>query len=368
MPYNVVIERNEIIPSDSKLIMPLSMFQSYHTGVRLGSLIEFGKNYNNTLLIADWLLTSIHSETEAIEIGDRFIEKNWNLLKQGYFITTIEGWKQSTQLDIPSSEKPDTLNALSENKTSLKIIKLSDWRKIKEKEYQEVDLLIDQASQKGSTLYNKMVKTAQQCFSSMSIESSIQYQKEEYKAILTLGEFDYQIYPKDITPAMAEIYRIFKNRKLPAYKKVNFVSYTNQPSSQSEFFDPNKNNKLKRKNSLPLACRLILQQIDTIITNSMISNEEKLFFIDQIQQKIGTKAIQINTEQFNKIEIKGHILCELILPQVETIISSLEISEQQKPTFISQINNMLQIKFINNQKNENDDIDASLNQILQKQL
>lgn len=199
MKFSLSIDKE--IPQDSRLIFPISMNQSYHLGERLEVLIAFAEQYNSTVLIADELQRHNlkNDQKKAIKQGDDFIRKHIRIFERAVEVKTVEEWNRE------------------KNSKNLKMIRWRNWREIKRVEFDQARRKIECEYNKEEAFFDSVRETANQSLSAVSIESSIEYQKEEIAYLLTFFEFSIHVYPRELNPSQILAKNIFSSEKIPEF-------------------------------------------------------------------------------------------------------------------------------------------------------
>jgi len=227
------------IPDGARVVLPISLEQTLHTGDALRALLNFYKKYNPVVLLADTLHRFNHDHATARAKGDHFIASNADIL--GDF--TLIRWDQWI------SKYPD--------------------------EIEETKQLLTSQCLPGSLLYEKCQLTAEKCHTRSNLENSLSYQIEEYAVLLVMArEFDYLVYPRAATEGMSVIYKLFADIPKPVYVNANTI---NIPLEHYQV------NKLK---PLPLSLRLLLDQIESVFASGEISAENKLKLVARIEDLV----------------------------------------------------------------------------------
>jgi hypothetical protein len=273
MPFTVKLEKeSDSLKKDAKVLLPISLGQKYHLGERLKALVEFAKSYNTTILIADALHRyNLNDEKKALSMGDKFLDKNAEAFKDTVLIDSVESWEK-----------------YKDDAKVVKLVRWKTWAQIKQKELEVADRLIEEECKNPvSKLVKKLHETAKQSASAHSEESSIAYQKEENKYLLTFSEFDYHIYPKPLNPSQAETYTIFESSvKLPVHKSVKFENVEHPNSFFAE-------QKKRHEQSLPLALRLLINNFQEILGSSELSPVHKTLFIAKVSSMLTSAQHEI---------------------------------------------------------------------------
>lgn len=246
MQYICSLPQN--IGQNETIVLPISMNQPLEKGQRLEAILNAlevsGYKKQTTILVCDYLNRhNCHSETEAFEQGKQFTEEHKKILK-GF---NIEHWKSFMDA-IP--------------KKDLKI---------------QTSKIID-ATQPESRFYNKMRKTWEKCLSAhQMLENSIKYQTEEYVAILCMTKFDHLFYPKKMNNGLSYLYGFIDGYK-PKYHHIKISEFKNEA-----FFIGVSETQQKNKNHLHIAFRGVLQQIETLLTSSELSENSKKIFAEEVE-------------------------------------------------------------------------------------
>ncbi len=245
------------LPLTAKIVIPISMNQPLQTGVafkaQLDALKTLGHAKSNiTILVCDTLNRHNCSESESMKQGNDFILANKETL-QGY---NIIRWQEFVESHQP--------------------------------QFNEAHNRIITISQPKSYFYEKIRKTWEKCLSAQEFQASLKYQREEYAAILCMHEFDYLIYPKRPTNGIAYTYSHFKITK-PEYIHAR-INKTQAEKSQK----PISFNEMVRP--IPLAVRMALDDVETILSSSEISTQDKVFFADALQNLIDVKVSPVHSK------------------------------------------------------------------------
>ena len=127
-----------------------------------------------------------------------------------------------------------------------------------------------------------MKSTWKKCKSSNELKNSISYQKEEYAVTLCMEEFTDIVYPRKISDGLAYFMRNIEGKK-PKYHHVRIQKIENGSSldSKQTFFKEDK-----KRNFVPLALRMVLEQVETIMTSPEVSSSDKKIFAEEIENTI----------------------------------------------------------------------------------
>ncbi|MGB6976249.1 MAG: hypothetical protein WBE18_02165 [Gammaproteobacteria bacterium] len=255
MPFEVSLNVN--INNDAKILIPLSIIGKKEcTGERLKALINYFQSYNTTILVADGLqkYNLDGNESEALKKGQKFIDNNDEALKDAIVINSVEKW----------NEHKDTIG--------VKLVRWKTWAVIKETELKIADKVIDDNSQEGSALLASMKEQAKTRLGDEL--SSINYQKEENKYLLTFSDFDYHVYP-GLNKSQLKVCELFSDKfRLP---KPLSPTFTNIEQTLGLFCE-----KKERKKCLPFAMRMLFQQMVMIMGSSEFSPQAKSTFLNEI--------------------------------------------------------------------------------------
>ncbi|MBI5547662.1 MAG: hypothetical protein HY901_27585 [Deltaproteobacteria bacterium] len=249
---NFVATFPEAIPAGESIVLPISMAQPLERGERLGAIIQAfkEKSYQDrvTILVCDYLNRhNCSSDSEAIELGDQFIKDHATVL-QGF---RMMRWKEliDSQPSFPS--------------------------RLKE---------VIARSAEGTQFHNKLIKTWEKCLSaSQALASSLQYQIEEYAAILCMDEFDHLFYPKRITNGMAYLYN-FVDGKKPKYHyiRVSEVKDTQWATGTSAQGQPQDANKKDRRH-IHVAFRGLIEHAEILLSSGELSHKAKGVFAEELE-------------------------------------------------------------------------------------
>lgn len=232
------------------IVLPISMFQPLERGERLASILCYLRDHhlekNTTILIADYLNRHNNlSDEAALALGDEFLSEHESFF-HGF---NVVRWK-----DYMEQKKASFTKALT---------------------------AIEEASQEGSLLHNKMRKTWEKCMSAVhNLESSIKYQQEEYALLLCKDEFKHLIYPKRITNAMAFIYKNFSEYNLPEYHHIKITE-----------FDAQQPTEKKESRHLHVAFRGILEHVEFLLDSDQLSEKAKRKFVEELENTLALKGM-----------------------------------------------------------------------------
>lgn len=242
----------DISPSE-KIVLPISMNQPLERGESLKAILcaieASGYKHQVTILVCDYLNRhNCKNEDEALTQGDAFINDHAEMLI-GYHVLR---WK-------------DFLNNVQNHLFDIHL-----------KQIQET-------CQEESRFYNKIRKTWEKCLSAdQPFENSIQYQIEEYTAILCMNEFSHLFYPKRITNGMAYLYHFIEGNK-PKYHHIKVSQIKNphtQDAIQDERFFIGDN---ASRNHIHIAFRGLLEHMDMLLSSSELSSKSKKSFAEEAE-------------------------------------------------------------------------------------
>ena len=131
-----------------------------------------------------------------------------------------------------------------------------------------------------------MQKTWEKCLAAdQQLEASIQYQTEEYAAIMCMDAYDHLIYPKRITNGMAYLYQTVDGKK-PEYHHVKISEI-----KDSEKMDESDFILKKDRRHIHIAFRALLDQMDTLLTSSELSDKAKKVFAEEAENLLMTHGL-----------------------------------------------------------------------------
>jgi hypothetical protein len=283
MPFTASIDTGNILLGKSaKLLFPISLAgQKGHTGDRLTALVNFAKQYNSTILLADALQRhNLQDKEKALVLGDKFLEKHKTLFKGTVLIQSAEEWEK-----------------YKDNENVVKLIRWNTWGEIKSHEFKQAFSLIEANCQAdNSLLVKKMNETAQHNLSKANLSSSIDYQKEENAYLMTFSEFDYHCYPAPLNPSQTETVKLFSQQyKIPVHKSINFNSI--QLSEDTVAIK-----RQRHAQSLPLALRMLVQNVEDALKSTEISESHKKLFKEKVNSIFTSDEHENNMLKNNGIE------------------------------------------------------------------
>lgn len=135
-------------------------------------------------------------------------------------------------------------------------------------EYQDYYNLVLQKSDYETEWYDLMVRTHGGVSLDTNLENSLEYQRQEYAAILLMQSYDYLVYTGSISLAWSYLYRLFPQNKLPVFVK-------------AEFSKTKKANSIASQADAMHTTKMILTMIEQTLTSSNFPEEEKKKIIDR---------------------------------------------------------------------------------------
>ncbi|MCW8400753.1 hypothetical protein OQJ26_18385 [Legionella sp. PATHC038] len=165
------------IPANEAIVLPISMSQPLERGERLAAIIKSIRAHHyedrTTILVCDYLNRhNCETDAQALDQGDEFLQDHQYILN-GLRIVRWQEFLATRNQEVFTQR----------------------FSEVKEK------------NGDGSHFHLKMKKTWEKCLSAtQSLDASIQYQMEEYAAVLCMDEFDHLLYPKRITNGLAYLY------------------------------------------------------------------------------------------------------------------------------------------------------------------
>lgn len=248
------------INQNETIVLPISMNQPLERGARLEAILNAiemnGYKQKTTVLVCDYLNRhNCDSAIVALTQGNEFIEEHKQMLS-GF---RILHWK-------------DFIDSINKNEFAIQAQKILD------------------VSQIGSKFYNKMKKTWEKCLSAhQKLENSIQYQTEEYAAILCMSEFDHLFYPKKMNNGLSYLYGFVDGQK-PKYH------YVKINDSKNEQFFIGKSEISQNKTHLHIAFRCILQQMEILLTSAELSENSKKIFAEEAENLLMQHELLSNND------------------------------------------------------------------------
>jgi hypothetical protein len=266
-----VVKKHKNLEADdvsARVLMPISMGKKQHAGEMLAALVNFAKSFNTTILVADYLYRFNVGAEKALQMGDKFLEKNKEILREAIIIENVNDWGKY------------------KNQHLLKIVRWEAWREIKKNHWFYFNELIKKESEEGSSLSVSMNVTAQSqgINNPEEVQASVDYQKEENAFLFTFcQEFTHHFYPGDLNNSQAEVYRLFSN-KYEFPKHVVAVLERVMHVSHLGVFSENGKRVERKEKSLHVALRSLVPHIEILMSSPEISLSSKQLFIKKIQE------------------------------------------------------------------------------------
>ncbi|HAU3504147.1 TPA: hypothetical protein F7023_13985 [Legionella pneumophila] len=256
--FSAVIPVN--IPLNETIVLPISMSQPLERGERLAAIINSIRAHyyedRTTILVCDYLNRhNCDTDAKALEQGEQFLKEHHNMLN-GLHIVRWQDFLATRNQEIFA-------NRFSE---------------VKEK------------NADGSHFHLKMKKTWEKCLSAtQSLDASIQYQMEEYAAVLCMEEFDHLLYPKRITNGLAYLYNYFSGKK-PQYHHIK-MSEIKTVTQEELFSNLNQVPKNKDRRHIHIAFRALLEHMDTLLASGELSDKAKRVFAEEAENVFMTHGL-----------------------------------------------------------------------------
>lgn len=256
--FSAVIPGN--IPVNETIVLPISMRQPLERGERLAAIINSIRAHHyedrTTILVCDYLNRhNCDTDAKALEQGDQFLQDHQNMLNGLHIVR----WQDF----LTTRNKEGFENRLSE---------------VKEKNLD------------GSHFHLKMKKTWEKCLSAtQSLDASIQYQMEEYAAVLCMEEFDHLLYPKRITNGLAYLYNYFAGKK-PQYHHIK-MSEIKTITQEELFININQVPNKKDRRHIHIAFRALLEHMDTLLASGELSDKAKRVFAEEAENVFMTHGL-----------------------------------------------------------------------------
>jgi hypothetical protein len=248
------------IPANETIVLPISMSQPLERGERLAAIIKSIRAYHYedriTILVCDYLNRhNCDSDTQALAQGDAFLEEHKDIL------------------------------------SGLRIVRWQDFLKTrKQGEFTKRFNEVKEKNVPGSHFYLKMKKTWEKCLSAtQSLDASIQYQMEEYAAVLCMDEFYHLLYPKRITNGLAYLYNSFSGKK-PQYHHVK-MSELKAVTHEELFTNINPFPSIKDRRHIHVAFRALLEHMDSLLASSELSEKAKRVFAEEAENVLMTHGL-----------------------------------------------------------------------------
>ncbi|HAU1025005.1 TPA: hypothetical protein JBH98_11740 [Legionella pneumophila] len=256
--FSAVIPGN--IPVNETIVLPISMSQPLERGERLAAIINSIRAHHyedrTTILVCDYLNRhNCETDAKALEQGDQFLKEHYNMLN-GLHIVRWQDFLATRNTEVFA-------NRFSE---------------VKEK------------NRDGSHFHLKMKKTWEKCLSAtQSLDASIQYQMEEYAAVLCMEEFDHLLYPKRITNGLAYLYNYFSGKK-PQYHHIK-MSEIKTVTKDGLFISINQVPNNKDRRHIHIAFRALLEHMDTLLASGELSDKAKRVFAEEAENVFMTHGL-----------------------------------------------------------------------------
>lgn len=256
MPYTVKFVPD--LTEGCQVVVPISLSNPKFNRESILAIVQTAieMNVKITILIADYLSRHNMSVEDSLRKGDAII------------------------------------NECSEafNYPQITVVRWKEWIAAREEQF---DLSIKSARTmyaKNENFREGILRTAKQCKSVMSQDSSIEYQLEEYAALLCKQTYDYLLYPAYISHGMLGLYEAYQIKK-PVYVHVQLKNLKPKLLSSSTFFSSSvqeKNqvqNKLSRGRAMhaSLFTRCLVENIETLLSSPEVSPQDKDWFLEKIR-------------------------------------------------------------------------------------
>lgn len=256
--FTVVLPSN--IPASETIVLPISMSQPLERGDRLAAIIKSIRSHHyedrTTILVCDYLNRhNCNTDAEALEQGDEFLQEHQHILN-GLHIVRWQNFLATRHQDVFTQR----------------------FFEVKEK------------NGDGSHFHLKMKKTWEKCLSAtQSLNASIQYQMEEYAAVLCMEEFDHLFYPKRITNGLAYLYNYFSGKK-PQYHHIK-MSEIKTVTQEELFTNINQVPNSKDRRHIHIAFRALLDHMDALLSSGELSDKAKKIFAEEAENVLMTHGL-----------------------------------------------------------------------------
>ncbi|HAT7841686.1 hypothetical protein QBD27_14135 [Legionella pneumophila] len=256
--FSAVIPGN--IPVNETIVLPISMSQPLERGERLAAIINSIRAHHyedrTTILVCDYLNRhNCETDAKALEQGDQFLKEHHHMLN-GLHIVRWQDFLATRNQEVFA-------NRFSE---------------------------VQEKNADGSHFHLKMKKTWEKCLSAtQSLDASIQYQMEEYAAVLCMEEFDHLLYPKRITNGLAYLYNYFSGKK-PQYHHIK-MSEIKTVTQEELFSNLNQVPKNKDRRHIHIAFRALLEHMDTLLASGELSDKAKRVFAEEAENVFMTHGL-----------------------------------------------------------------------------
>ncbi|HHF7380183.1 TPA: hypothetical protein ACPSKF_000677 [Legionella anisa] len=248
------------IPANETIVLPISMSQPLERGERLAAIIKSIRAHHyedrTTILVCDYLNRhNCDTDAQALEQGEEFLQEHQNILN-GLHIVRWQDFLATRNQEVFTQR----------------------FSEVKEK------------NGDGSHFHLKMKKTWEKCLSAtQSLDASIQYQMEEYAAVLCMEEFDHLLYPKRITNGLAYLYNYFSGKK-PQYHHVK-MSEIKTVTQEELFININQVPNNKDRRHIHIAFRALLEHMDTLLASGELSDKAKKVFAEEAENVLMTHGL-----------------------------------------------------------------------------
>lgn len=248
------------IPANETIVLPISMNQPLERGERLEAIFKSIRTHHyedrTTILLCDYLNRyNCDNDAQALEQGEEFLQEHQNILDGLHIVR----WQEF----LATRNQNSFTQRLSE---------------VKEK------------NEDGSHFHLKMKKTWEKCLSAtQSLEASIQYQMEEYAAVLCMEEFDHLLYPKRITNGLAYLYNYFSGKK-PKYHHIK-ISEIKTVTQQELFINIKQVPNNKDRRHIHIAFRALIEHMDTLLASGELSDKAKKVFAEEAENVLMTYGL-----------------------------------------------------------------------------
>lgn len=247
------------ISHQERIVLPISMNQPLERGERLAAIIKsiFTHQYEDrtTILVCDYLNRhNCKTDKEALEQGDLFLKEHHDILK------------------------------------GLNIVRWQDFLKSRGEGFSKRFTEVKDKNVEGSHFHLKMKKTWEKCLSAIqTLDASIQYQMEEYAAVLCMEEFDHLLYPKRITNGLAYLYNYFSGKK-PQYHHVK-ISEIKSVTQKEMLETVRQASGQKDRRHIHIAFRTLLEHMDSLLASGELSEKAKKVFAEEAENVLMTHGL-----------------------------------------------------------------------------
>lgn len=248
------------IPANETIVLPISMSQPLERGERLAAIIKSIRAHNyedrTTILVCDYLNRhNCETDAQALEQGDKFLQDHQYILN------------------------------------GLRIVRWQEFLATRNQEvFTQRFYEVKEKNGDGSHFHLKMKKTWEKCLSAtQSLDASIQYQMEEYAAVLCMDEFDHLLYPKRITNGLAYLYNYFSGKK-PQYHHVK-ISEIKTVTQEELFININQVPHKKDRRHIHIAFRALLEHMDSLLASEELSDKAKKIFAEEAENVLMTHGL-----------------------------------------------------------------------------